>query len=97
VQQRNVIVAQRHRKMRAPLRFDTPDVASRELSLAAMATSFAFELEQMAALLQAALEDVEGKALVKDPGNPKYPILARSLRARHANLQKTISSLKTAA
>jgi hypothetical protein len=83
--------------MRDALHFATPDVASRELNRASLATSLAFELEQVAALLQSALAEEEGKAKVKDPADPQYPMLARSLRTRHDNLQRTISSLKAAA
>ena len=83
--------------MQDPVRFDTQTVASRELNRSQVATSLAFELQQMAALLQAALEHEESRAAVRDPSDPQYPMLARSLRSRFDNLQKTIASLKTAA
>ena len=83
--------------MQDPVRFDTPTVASREHTRSQLANSLVFELQQMADMLQAALADEESRARVRDPADPKYPMLARSLRERFANLQKTISSLKAAA
>jgi hypothetical protein len=83
--------------MQDPFRFDTQTVASRELTRSQLATSLVFELQQVAALLEAALVDEESRAAVRDPSDPQYPMLARSLRSRFDNLQKTITSLKAAA
>ena len=83
--------------MQDPVRFETPTVASREATRSQLANSLVFELQQMAALLKAAFEDEEARATVRNPSDPRYPILARSLRSRHDNLQKTISILKAAA
>jgi hypothetical protein len=83
--------------MQDPVRFDTPTVASRDSSRSQHANSLVFELQQMAALLQAALAEEESRATVSDPTHPQYPMLAKSLRSRFENLQKTISSLKAAA
>jgi hypothetical protein len=83
--------------MQNPVRFDTPTVASREAKRWQLANSLVFELQQTAALLQAALAEEERRAIVRDPADPQYPMLARSLRSRFDNLQKTISKLKAAA
>ena len=83
--------------MRNPVQFDTPTVASREAKRSQLANSLVFELQQKAALLQAALAHEESRATVRDPADPQYPMLARTLRSRIDNLQKTISSLKAAA
>jgi hypothetical protein len=83
--------------MQNPVHFDTPTVASREAKRSQLANSLVFELQQKAALLQAALAYEESRATARDPADPQYPMLARSLRSRFDNLQKTISSLKAAA
>jgi hypothetical protein len=83
--------------MHAPLHIDTSTVALRELTRSQMAISLAFELQQIAALVQAALAEEEERARVRDPSDPQYPMLARSLRDRFSNLQKTITSLQAAA
>jgi hypothetical protein len=83
--------------MQDPVRFDTQTVASRELNRSQLATSLVFELQQMAALLQTAWEHEENRATVRNPSDPQYPMLARSLRSRFDNLQKTIAILKAAA
>jgi hypothetical protein len=83
--------------MQNPVQFDTPTVASREAKRSQLANSLVFELQQKAAMLQAALAYEESRATVQDPADSQYPMLARSLRSRFDNLQKTISSLKAAA
>jgi len=83
--------------MQDSVRYDTPTVASRDATRSRQASSLVFELQQMAALLQASLEDEENRTRIRNPSDPQYPMLARSLRARHDNLQKTISSLKAVA
>jgi hypothetical protein len=83
--------------MQDPVRSDTHTVASRDAARSHAANSLVFELQQMAALLQAALAEEESRATVPDPSDPQYSMLARSLRARHDNLLKTISSLQAAA
>lgn len=79
--------------MQDPVHFGTPAVTSQDARRSYLATSLVFELQQMAALLAGSLEDEERRAAVRDPANPQYPMLARSLRTRYDNLQKTISSL----
>jgi hypothetical protein len=83
--------------MQDSVRFDTTSVGSRDTTRSQIACSLVFELQQTAALLQAALEKEESLARVRNPADPQYPMLARSLRSRFENLQKTISSLKAAA
>ena len=83
--------------MQNPVQFDTPTVASREARRWQLANSLVFELQQTAALLQVALAEEERRAIARKPADPQYPMLARSLRSRFDNLQKTISSLKAAA
>jgi hypothetical protein len=83
--------------MQDPVRSDTHTVASRDAARSQAVNSLVFELRQMAALLQAALAEEESRATVRDPSDPQYPMLASSLRARHDNLLKTISSLQAAA
>ena len=83
--------------MQDSVRFDTLGVGSREATRSKLAGSLVFELQQMATLLQNALAHEESKSAVRDPSDPMYPMLARSLRTRFENLQKTISSLKAAA
>jgi hypothetical protein len=44
-------------------------------------------------LLTADIEHEEAHAGVRDPADPAYPILAKSLRARRDNIRSTIASL----
>jgi len=83
--------------MQKPVQFDTPTVASREAKLSKLADSLVFELQQKTALLRDALDYEESRAVVRNPADPQYPMMARSLRIRLHNLQKTISTLKSVA
>lgn len=83
--------------MQDELHFDTFIASPREATHAHLASSLVFELQQMASLLQTALADEESKATIRDPSHPQYPMLARSLRSRCDNLQKTIFSLQARA
>ena len=83
--------------MQTPFRFDANTAASRHSARTQLANSLVCELQQKAALLEAALADEESRARLRDPSDPQYSMLARSLRSRFDNLQKTITSLKAAA
>jgi hypothetical protein len=83
--------------MKNEVHFDTFIASPPEPTHAHLASSLVFELQQMAALLQDALTEEERKASVRDPAHPQYPMLARSLRSRFDNLQKTIFSLQARA
>jgi hypothetical protein len=83
--------------MQKPVQSDTPSAASREAKLTKLADSLVFELQQKTALLQDALAYEESRAIVRNPADPQYPMVARSLRTRLDNLQKTISTLRSAA
>ena len=80
--------------MPGSVRFDTHTVASRDYASSQVATSLVFELQQRAAQIAAALTEEERRAGIVDLTHPEYPMLARSLRSRWENLQKTISSLE---
>jgi hypothetical protein len=45
-------------------------------------------------LLAVTIEHEETRAGVRDPSDPAYPVLARSLRARKDNIQATMASLE---
>lgn len=83
--------------MKAEVHFDTFIASPPEATHARQATSLMFELQQMASLLQTALTEEESRATIRDPAHPQYPMLAKSLRNRFDNLQKTISSLQARA
>jgi hypothetical protein len=83
--------------MRDQGHFDTFIASSPEATHTQLASSLVFELQQMLSLLQAALAEEERKATVRDPADPQYPMLARSLRSRSDNLQKTIFCLQARA
>ncbi len=51
------------------------------------------DLKWRARLLDADIAEEERKSGIADPGNPAYPMLATTLRARRDNLLATIATL----
>jgi hypothetical protein len=52
------------------------------------------DLSRSMALLTAEIEQQEKKRHMSDFSNPHYPLLARTLRVRRANIEATIASLE---
>lgn len=51
-------------------------------------------LERSIELLSSDIDSEETRARIRDVGDPAYPILARHLRTRRANLGTTIAALQ---
>lgn len=75
-------------------RFATHTVPSRDFTSSQKAASLIFELQHKAAQIEVALAEEVRRGGIVDPAHREYSMLARSLRSRWENLQKTISRLE---
>lgn len=57
---------------------------------------FIDDLRRMGVLLEVALQDELDRSPIKDPALFNYPLLARDLAKRLANIRATIAALETA-
>jgi hypothetical protein len=77
--------------MQAPTHFGiTTTISSREVMVI---ESTIEDLNRTILLLECDIDHEEERTGVRDVADPRYSLLARTLRARHENLQTTIATL----